>query len=228
MFAYCLTSYTCTHLSFTAKRKLNDKASQEEKKLRREEKKLKKKAKKKEKKQSISDTKAQNNSAVKVDTPKQMKTPSKPIYNSEGNLVFSKFDFTASGKKKRHSDLTGKDYKRLLEKIEKRNEKLKELKSRDETAAVNLKEKFKWDAALHKAEGEKVKDNPELLKKALKRKEKIKEKRKMKWEERTNSVEKLKEAKQAKRTKNINARKQAKKEKKMKKLKKKGRLIPGF
>lgn len=156
-------------------------------------------------------------------------TPSKPVYNKDGQLVFSKFDFTNSGKKeKKNTDLHGKDYKRLLEKIERRNEKINQVKSKDESKGKALEDKFKWDSVLHKAEGEKVKDNPELLKKALKRKEKIKAQKKKKWENRVQQVEKMKDEKLQKRNENIQKRKQTMKDKKMKKLKKKGRIIPGF
>ena len=160
---------------------------------------------------------------------KGMSTPVKPVYNKEGQMVFSKFDFTDSAKKEKHqSDLHGKDYKRLLEKIEKRNEKINKVKSRDEGAGKALEDKFKWESVMHKAEGEKVKDNPELLKKALKRKQKMKDQKKKKWENRVETVDKQKEEKQKKRTENIQKRKQGMKDKKIKKLKKKGRILPGF
>ena len=162
-------------------------------------------------------------------TTKTMNTPSKPVFNKEGQMVFSKFDFTDSNKKEKHkNEFRGKDYKRLLEKVEKRNEKINKVKSKDETAGKVLEDKFKWKAALDKAEGEKVKDNPELLKKALKRKEKMKVKSKKKWQDRENTVKKHQDAKQEKRTKNIQNRKQNKKDNKLKKAKKKGRIIPGF
>ena len=157
-------------------------------------------------------------------------SPSKPIYNSDGQLVFSKFDFTASGKKEKgeKSDFVGRDYKRLLEKIEKRNEKIKSVKSRDEEAGCKLEEKFRWQSVMHKAEGEKVKDNPELLKKALKRKEKIKDQRKKKWDDRTKTVKKYQDDRLKKRNDNIQKRKQSNKDKKIQKAKKKGRILPGF
>lgn len=165
----------------------------------------------------------------KGNTNKSVTTPSKPIYNKEGQMVFSKFDFTDSAKKeKKHSDLGGKDYKRLLEKIERRNEKINKVKNKDEDAGKALENKFKWESVLHKAEGEKVKDNPEMLKKAMKRKQKMKDQRKKKWDGRSEHVDKLKEDKQKKRTENIQKRKTVVKDKKMKKLKKKGRIIPGF
>ena len=137
------------------------------------------------------------------------------MYNKEGQMVFSKFDFTDSAKKdkkEKGSDLTGKDYKRLLEKIEKRNEKISRLKNKDEGAAKSLENKFKWEAVMNKAEGQKVKDNPELLKKALKKKEKMRDQKKKKWDDRVSSVQKLQSDKQKKRTDNLQKRKQGNKD----------------
>ncbi|XP_052789198.1 surfeit locus protein 6 homolog [Mya arenaria] len=212
------------------KRKLNDSERLDKKRLKRKESKMK--LKQKRKMEKLIKVKPIVNGGDKTkggNTSGESATP-KPIYNSEGQLVFSKFDFTASGKKAKggKSDLTGKDYKRLLEKIEKRNEKIRKVGSKDEGAAKSLQEKFKWESVLHKAEGEKVKDNPELLKKALKRKEKIKDKKKQKWDERKSSTKKLQDDKLKKRNENIQKRKQANKDKKVQKAKKKGRILPGF
>lgn len=213
------------------KRKLNDNKLAI-KRLKRQESKMLLKQRRKEQKQEKNkgNTAKPSDNVNRTKTPKQPKdvTQPKPIYNSEGQIVYSKFDFASTGKKDKKSNLGGKDYKRLLEKIEHRNEKIKKVKEKDVKAAKNLEDKFKWEAALNKAEGEKVKDDPLLLKRALKRKEKIKEKKKKKWVDRTNTVEKLKEDKMKKRNVNIKKRKDAKKEKKIKKLKKKGRMIPGF
>ena len=172
-----------------------------------------------------------NGSATPKGRNSSSKTPTKPVYNKEGQMVFSKFDFTDSAKKdkkEKGSDLTGKDYKRLLEKIEKRNEKISRLKNKDEGAAKSLENKFKWEAVMNKAEGQKVKDNPELLKKALKKKEKMRDQKKKKWDDRVSSVQKLQSDKQKKRTDNLQKRKQGNKDRKIQKAKKKGRIVPGF
>ena len=79
-----------------------------------------------------------------------------------------------------------------------------------------------------RAEGKKVKDNPELLTKSLKRKEQKKRKHQKDWSERKNKLEKKAKDKQEKRNKNLKARKQTRIDNKIKKAKKKGRAIPGF
>ncbi|KAK3581904.1 hypothetical protein CHS0354_024216 [Potamilus streckersoni] len=215
-----------------AKRNLNADEKQEKKRLRRKQSKLKLKMRLKAEKQKKNQNLKGGNNAEgthKDSVHSNISQGKRPIYNKEGKLVFSKFDFSDSKvKEKSQSGLTGKDYKRLLEKIEKRNKTINKLKEKDTSAAKNMEEKLQWQAAIHRAEGEKVKDNPELLKKALKRKDKMKEKRKKKWDERVQQTKQRMDAKQQKRQKNIKSRKQAKIEKKIKKAKKRGRIIPGF
>ena len=161
--------------------------------------------------------------------PKTTKT--KPIFNKDGKMVYSKFDFTDTGgadSKAPKSEFTGKNYKNLLAKVEKRNEKLQKLKESNPEKGQQLEEKIKWQAVLNRAEGLKVKDNPDMLKKAAKAKDKKRQQRQKKWDSRKETTEKQMEERQAKRKLNIRAQKQANIEKKVKKLKKKGRLIPGF
>ena len=224
-------------LKLLAKRKLNPSDKAEKRRLKRKESKMKLKEKRKalkQGKQHLNSDSSKGGPNQSVNGPnksptKTFNTPAKPVFNKEGQMVFSKFDFTDSNKKEKHkNEFRGKDYKRLLEKVEKRNEKINKVKSNDEAKGKVLEDKFKWKAAMDKAEGEKVKDNLELLKKALKRKEKMKVKSKKKWQDREGTVKKHQDAKQDKRTKNIQARKQTKKDNKLKKAKKKGRIIPGF
>ena len=163
--------------------------------------------------------------------------PQNKIVNQNGQPVKSKFDFSVisfdngpSGgeERSRTSDLHGRDYKRLLEKVEKRQEKVEQLKEKDPEAGRKLEEKFQWQAMMSKARGEKVKDDPTLLKKAAKRKEKVKEKKGEKWDARKKATEDAQKKRQDKRQANLDKRKDATKEKKRKKLIKKGRLVPGF
>jgi hypothetical protein len=158
------------------------------------------------------------------------RSPERPsVVDKAGKLVFSKFDFTKNDEKEKpKNSLHGKDFKRLLENIERRKTKIENLKEKDAEKAKKLEQKNAWQSVMLRAEGEKVKDDPALLKKALKKKEKMKEKKKAKWAERQDTVNKKMEKRQEKRQKNIQDRKQAKKDKKVKLAKKKGRMIPGF
>ena len=160
--------------------------------------------------------------------PGSPKVQRKPIYNKEGKMVFSKFDFLDSGSKKKKDTLAGHDYKRLIQKVEKQKEKLKNLQKVDTVQAQKAEEQQAWLTALQRAEGIKVKDNTELLKKSLKQKEKRKLQKKSAWQDREQNVEKQMQKKQDKRKRNLKKRMDSKKEKKMKRAKKKGRLIPGF
>lgn len=209
--------------------------TQEEKRLRRKQSKLNAKLKKKGGgvgNLSHKEQKAQG-AELGLRSPPQNK-----IFNQNGLPVKSKFDFSVisfdngggSGReeKSRTSDLHGRDYKRLLEKVEQRQEKVEQLKEKNPEAGRKLEEKFQWQAMMSKARGEKVKDDPVLLKKAAKRKEKVKGMKGKKWEARKKATEDAQKTRQDKRQANLDKRKDAAKEKKRKKLIKKGRLVPGF
>lgn len=160
----------------------------------------------------------------------------KPILNKNGQVVFSKFDFTADktlNHKKKEDKLTTtnakpKDYKKLLKKLQEKREKVEEMKQNEPEKANELEIKEKWRSALDKASGLKVKDDVTMLKKAVKRLEKKKDKSKKNWVERVKTVESKKAQIQDKRRKNIEKRRDKNKETKIKKLKKKGRILPGF
>ena len=122
--------------------------------------KIKKKSKKEERKMQkklvrtgqmaagVSKIKEENGEACKV--PKQ-----KPIFNSEGHMVFSKFDFSNIGTKKKSKGT--KDPKKILEQIEQKKQKVKELvQSGEKEKAIEIKEKEAWKSVLAKAGGEKV------------------------------------------------------------------------
>lgn len=198
----------------------------EQKKLKRKESKMKLKIRRK--KEKLNPAKGDNS---RINLPNgQITSPANPVYNKDGKIVFSKFDFSDAGEKTKTpmADLTGKDYKKILDNLEKRNEKVKMLQKTNVLAARELQKKSTWQKALGKAEGVKIKDDPDLIKKALKRKEKRKEKSAKSWEFREQKTEQKKKERQEKRQKNIDSRKQAKQKNKMKKAVKKGRIIPGF
>lgn len=156
--------------------------------------------------------------------------PPKPIFNSEGNLVFSKFDFlgetsTITGKEPAKKETSNK--KQILEKLEKQKTLIQKLEEKGDTEkAAQIKEETAWNNVLKKAEGVKIKDDPLLLKKSIAKKKAQKKVSEKKWKERIQHVEKQKDDKQKKRTENLMKRKQETKKKKMKKAIKKGRFVP--
>jgi len=146
----------------------------------------------------------------KTDSKQQEKKPA--VTTDDGRLIYSKFDFVVrpdetkdkkelkkAKRKANRGKLVGKDYKRLLEKVTHRNDKIEQLRSRDEDKADRLATNIKWDSANQRAEGLKVKDDPDRLRKSLKRKEKTKQRSREKWQHRENSVKSAKEKRQNKR-----------------------------
>lgn len=154
-------------------------------------------------------------------------TTDKPVFNSDNKLVFSKIDFSNIGKKKEKKLET--DPKKILQNLEKQKEKINKLEMEGKKGkAIEIKEKQAWKNAISKAQGEKVKDDPLLLKKSVKKNEQQKKSSKNKWDKRIANVDKQKEERQKKRTDNIQNRKKEKKLNKMKKAAKRGKIIPGF
>ncbi|XP_016910863.2 surfeit locus protein 6 homolog [Apis cerana] len=167
----------------------------------------------------LSKIKKEDNEIPKIPRPK-------PVFNSEGKMVFSKFDFSEIGTKKKPPK---KDAKKILLEVKQKQEKLKEMEELGEKEKVEeIKEKDIWKSVLAKASGEKVKNDPDLLKKTLKRKDDKKKRSAKKWESRLENVQKGIRERQEKRQDNIMKRKKEKKINKLKKAAKKGRIIPGF
>ncbi|XP_043254366.1 surfeit locus protein 6 homolog [Colletes gigas] len=152
----------------------------------------------------------------------------KPVFNSEGKMVFSKFDFSEIGTKKKPPK-TGKDPKKLLLQLKQKKEKFKTMEQSGEKEKVQeLKEKDAWKSVLAKASGEKVKDDPDLLKRTISKNEHKKKHSAKKWESRLENVQKGLQKRQEKRQENIMKRKKDNKLNKKKKAAKKGRAMPGF
>ncbi|XP_033893698.3 surfeit locus protein 6 homolog isoform X2 [Acipenser ruthenus] len=157
----------------------------------------------------------------------------------ESTLVFNKVDVgdeiaskTLQKKQKKKSvkgnltPLIGKNYKQLLSRVEARKAKLEELRGKDEGKAKEMEEKIKWTNVLYKAEGLKIKDNEELLRASLKRKEKSQAAKKKRWGERSEHVLEKMQHRQDKRRRNIQKQKHSKSEKRKDKARKKGRVLP--
>ena len=130
------------------------------------------------------------------------------IVDEEGRVVFSKFDFSSSQRKK---GVHKKDYNKLLARAEGRQKRMEELQKKDETVAAEKMEKQTWNRALQKAEGVKLVDDPKLLKKTIKRKEQMKKHSQKKWDERVGMQKKRQAERQEKRQKNLRERIQGKK-----------------
>lgn len=122
--------------------------------------KIKKKTKKEERKiqKKLVKTEQMAAGATKIkeangETPKVPKL--KPIFNSEGHMVFSKFDFSQIGTKRKFK--AERNPKKILEQIEQKKQKVNELvASGEKEEAEEIKEKEAWNTVLAKASGEKV------------------------------------------------------------------------
>ncbi len=101
----------------------------------------------------------------------------------------------------------------------------------DESKRADIEEKDLWLNARKRAHGEKIRDDTNLLKKTLKRKEKAKKRSESQWNERLEGVEKGKAMKQKRREDNLRKRKEEKGAKGKKKAGKSVKTVknrPGF
>ncbi|KAK3119325.1 hypothetical protein QOZ80_9BG0717990 [Eleusine coracana subsp. coracana] len=87
--------------------------------------------------------------------------------------------------------------------------------------------KIAWDTARRRAAGEKVHDDPKLIKESLKKDQKRQQKHATQWNERRKTVDKQRQEKQKTRTDNIRERAHQKKMRKIEKREKK-LMRPGF
>lgn len=166
----------------------------------------KRKLEKKEKKKK-QNKEAKNSELIKNNVKNEKKVTE--VLNDRGEVVFSKFDFAEGGAKKKNK-VKKNDVQALLKKAEKKKSNLEKLEEESKEKAEELKSKMKWDKALKHAEGFKVKDDPKLLLKTIKRKNKMKEAGKKKWEERVNTQKKMQEDKQKLRKQHIKERREKK------------------
>ncbi|KAJ3706475.1 hypothetical protein LUZ61_010180 [Rhynchospora tenuis] len=123
--------------------------------------------------------------------------------------------------------IDGKENKKRKKKLSKEKElerakRLEEVKKDPEKG-----KKISWKSAVSKAAGEKVHDDPKLLKQSIKRDKKRQQKNAEKWKERERTVAKAKAEKQSKRSDNIKERIHQKRMRKIEKREKK-LMRPGF
>ncbi|XP_027331144.1 ribosomal RNA-processing protein 14-C-like isoform X2 [Abrus precatorius] len=108
-----------------------------------------------------------------------------------------------------------------------RAKKLEEVEKKDPEKAKAFADKQSWKAAMDRASGIKVHDDPKLLQKSINKEKKRQQKNAEKWKERVQTRDQLKAEKQQKRSENIAERIHQKKMRKIAKREKK-LMRPGF
>ncbi len=146
------------------------------------------------------------------------------VKDENGQVVFNKFDFSAPTQDW-ESEPTKKDYQKLLAKAEAKKKRLETIKRKDEEAGLQLSTDLNWEKALEMAGGTKPRDDPQLLKKTIKRLGKKKDQSRKTWQERARHEQQTKDKRQEVRKKHVQERIQQIKAKKMKKaVKKRGKF----
>ncbi|KAF2203040.1 SURF6-domain-containing protein [Delitschia confertaspora ATCC 74209] len=156
--------------------------------------------------------------------------PSRSTPEHETNLAFGRvawrdgtqMDTKLSGVLDSRKHKGPSDPKTALAAAEKKRARISGL---DEAKRTDIEQKDLWLAAKKRAQGEKVHDDPTLLRKSVKRKEKAKQKSKQEWKDRITGIEKGKEMKQKKREENLLKRRDEKKGGKAKKGKKPAKKV---
>ena len=134
----------------------------------------------------------------------------------ESNFVFNRLEESevqSSQMLKKTKSIS--DPKQALQKLQAQKDKLEKLKATDSGKGEALEEKLRLKKALQKAEGISIKDDVNLLKKSIQRRDKEKAKSRQVWSEKKIEQQEKKDKMQAKRTENIQSRIDAKKNKKM-------------
>ena len=189
----------------------------------------KKKAKAERKRKEKADAKA-SGGADGLDEAKQKRSRVTESDDSESdedasNLQFGRVEVEGKvggpAKKKRASK------EALLKKALAQRREIEDAGGEDTAAGKKVAERYSWDAALARAGGEKVLDDPKLLQKSVKNEQRMKKKSAEKWAARVDRTEEQMAAKQKKRKDSLKSRANAKVEKRIEKREKK-RNRPGF
>lgn len=164
--------------------------------------------------------------------------PSTPKPTSKSSTVpnqitFGRFDFKtedtidiSSKKKKGKKPATKqKQLVNTLKKIEDEQNELNRLHDENPDEEKALLRSKHWKSAMAKAKGEKIRDNPQLLRKSIKKQQQLRARSAKKWKKNKSETDKRMKERQEKRTANLQKRKDEKKAKLKKRLIKKGRLI---
>lgn len=138
-----------------------------------------------------------------------------PAIDADNNFSFGRVAFgdgTQLSQDLTHSLNKGKkkgpsDPKTALQKLESQKKRLEEM---DKEKRKDIEEKEAWLTARRRAEGEKIKDDEKLLKRAVKRKDQAKKKSTKEWNTRLEGVNKSIKEKQKRREENIQKRRDEK------------------
>ncbi|XP_038975266.1 surfeit locus protein 6-like [Phoenix dactylifera] len=179
----------------------------------------KKKGEEREEQEQEKKRKREKESEEEKDNKKKAK-PDKRGDASSADLTFSQVKIGGGDDKKKKKKKLSKQ--QALE----RAKKLEEAK-KDPEKGEKISKKHSWKAAVSRAAGVKVHDDPKLLKESIKKEKKKQQKHAGKWKERMESVENLRAEKQKKRTENIKDRIHQKKMRRIEKREKK-LMRPGF
>lgn len=150
--------------------------------------------------------------ADSADSSKKMKSSDNV---QEGGFVFNRLDDESESSSKPIVKKTISDPKQALQKLQAQKDKLAKLKATDAEKGAALEAKLELKKALAKAEGVSIKDDVNLLKKTIQRREKEKSKSRDTWNKNKTDQKEADEKRQTKRTENIQSRIDAKKNKKM-------------
>jgi len=150
------------------------------------------------------------------------------------DLEFGTFDFSTDKptpsyllkKRKATSARNPRTTEALLQKAEMERDYIQQIKDVDLRKQVI--EKRDWERATKMAAGEKIKDDPALLRKTLRRQKQQKQRSAKKWSDRTKGVKIAQKAQQDRRESNIQARAEQKKAKKAGKKLPIAKKRPGF
>ncbi|KAI9105959.1 surfeit locus protein 6-domain-containing protein [Phlyctochytrium arcticum] len=118
-------------------------------------------------------------------------------------VMFGKLDFGIDEKPRKKPAV---DVAAQLKNVEKKQQKLEELKATRKDDALKIEEAAAWSKVMKQAEGTKIKDDVKLLKKSVKRKEKAKEKSSVAWMQRQSSLKKDQDDRLKRRETNLKAR----------------------
>ncbi|PAA57324.1 hypothetical protein BOX15_Mlig008570g2, partial [Macrostomum lignano] len=141
-------------------------------------------------------------------------------YNKDGKILYSKFDLVAKeellGSETTGSRAAAETRKRQRKQLERRlvpttagadlerqRRRIEAMKSSNPEAAARLEEKARWERAMARAEGVKVKDDPARLARTAKRQAKMRRVKARKWQERQAGVEQRQTERQERRRANI-------------------------